>query len=677
MTILVDFESRSHAQLLSKNQTPGCGGRRYWAHPTTEVLCACAYDTDNETFEVWRPGDPAPSFLGAVYERRTRLAAHNAEKFDRFAANRVWGTPLTGWIDTSDEARKMGFPGALDALGSRLLGIPKDKDASDYTKSLSEIKRPSKAAHKISAEEWRTLSPLEKRERGEYRREPDMGRVEPYCASDVAILAGAWPALEEWLDVDAEAQAADRAVNDRGFAFDVQLAARLLECDAAYCERVCDEVARELGAGWNAENVRDVANSPQLFCEYTGLPNAQKETVALAIKAGTNRMAALFGRVRQASASIARGKLEAALARVCPDGRLRDSMQYYGGHTGRWSHKGMQPGNMPRPGKRFETWGDDEVCALADRVLARQHVADPDEIDILLRACIWGGDGGELVVCDFSGVEARFLAWVAGDLAELEVHTSGKSPYRVAAAQLYGVTYDDIPKSDPRYNAGKMATLACGYQGGKRGLLKICRQNGVDLASAGIEPQAVIDGWRDHHPQIVQFWNDVQNAFEAAVLGYASRVALFDFVPASDGRGVAIFLPSGRPIIYNETRIVDCPSYDEEHDRWTRRRGPAFLGNEPKKHCKVCGLEHTYGGKLVENIVQAGCRCLLADALVRSERAGLAPVLDVHDEIVGQVPRGAGREGYEYMHEIMTTLPAWAAGFPVGAAGHWGKRYRK
>jgi len=578
------------------------------------------------------PGDPCPFSPGA------ELAAHNARGFDGFAAARL------GWpdieIDTSELARRAGLPGALDALGTRWLGIPKDKVASAFTKSLS---RPSRAKARLGQLPELTPEVLD--------------RVVAYCGSDVEIMAHGWPLLESWQQLEPDVLRVDRAVNDRGIAFDSQLAARLLECDGRLAESALSEAAWDLGM--TPDQVEEIARSPLQFTAFTGAPNAQKETVEDLAENEVGEVRAM-ARARQALASIARGKLEAGLARVSPDGRLRDSMRYYGAHTGRWSHRGLQPGNMPRPAGRFDGWGDAEICRLADRVIAGKHWADAEEIDLLLRACFTASPGNELVVCDFSGVEARALAWCANDTAALEVFASGVSPYKVMGATIFGCSPDEISKGEERYSIGKIAELACGYGMGPPKFEWTANKAGSDLGAIGVDAAEVVYAWRDLHAPIVRFWRALEYTFRDAVRGEAGSLDCFKLVPSNDGRDVAIFLPSGRPIVYSNTRLGS----DEQG-----RPRLAFTGTK--------GPEHTYGGKLTENAIQALCRDLMADALVRAEDAGLCPVLHVHDEIVCDVPASAAAEAYEYLHAIMTDLPAWAEGFPIGAAGHTGMRYRK
>ena len=620
--VLLDFESRSRADLAV------VGGRRYWEHPSSQALVVVWCDTADGSAGAWYPGQPWP------HEGRV-LAAHNAHGFDRFAAER-YEFGARDWIDTAQLARRAGLPGALDALGTRWCGVPKDKDSSRFTKSLSSVRRP----RGVSADAWRRMPTSERRR---YGTMPELdadgfARVVTYCASDVAIMAQTWPRLSQWQHVDADVCALDRVVNDRGVAFDRDLARRLLEEDARVCTDAVEACAREMGL--TPDDVRAAARSPAQFCVWTGSPNAQAETVAT--------LDHPLARARAALASIARGKLTAGLARVHDDGRLRDTLVYYGAHTGRWSSRGMQLQNMPRPASRFEGVDVDE---FATEVLAGRP-CDADEIALLVRATITASRRHRLVVSDFTSVEARATAWAAGDSAALDVFRAGRDPYKVAATAIFGVSYDDVTKAQRQ--VGKCAELALGYQGGPSAFTQFTRVYRIDLG--GLDTRAIVDAWRALHAPIRDLWYACQRAFRAAVEGRATWAGPFEFVPDDDGESVACFLPSGRPIVYNDARID----------------GEGGLSYHGTRAC-----EHTYGGKLVENAVQATCRDMMAMAMLRAEREGLRPVLTVHDEIVCDVPEARVDEASATLHEIMTDAPPWGVGLPVGADGWTGFRYRK
>jgi DNA polymerase len=322
----------------------------------------------------------------------------------------------------------------------------------------------------------------------------------------------------------------------------------------------------------------------------------------------------------------------------------------------------MQPHNLTRPARRFEGWGDAEICALADRACTGGAGAslERDEIDLLLRATLVAPPGHELVVCDFAGVEARGLAWCADDRAALDVFEAGDvDPYIVAASTIYGVSYDAVSKT--QRTIGKIAELACGYQGGVAAFERFASTYGIDLSD--VDVPAVVRAWRAAHAPTVRFWYALQDSFARACEGRGSWVSCFEFVPSDDGRDVAVFLPSGRPIVYPEARAA------WRHVDGRRRSALSYRG--------AFRREHVYGGLLAENVIQALCRDLLADAMVRADRAGLRIALHVHDEIVCEEKSRAAKEALAELQRTMLSLPEWAHGFPIGAAGYTGKRYRK
>ena len=680
--VILDFESRSRADL------DAVGGRNYWAHPSTEPICAAWYDTRDGSAGMWLPGDAWP-------HHGRLLGAHNATGFDRHGAVRLkWMTSADEWVDTSELARTAGLPGALDALGKRWLDLSKDKDASRFTRGLSRARRPKH----LKPDEWRAMSEETRQSLGELPEltPAALDRVTGYCASDVEILAVGWESLDDWRALEPDVVAVDRAINDRGVPLDVDLCRALLLADEANSERVVTRVSEDTGLG--VDELRAIASSPAQFCSATGAPNAQKGTV--------ENLDHPLAEVRRTIASIARGKLEAGLARVSSDGRLRDSHLYYGGHTGRFAGKGMQLQNLPRPAKQFEKKWEAELLddagisdwlgACASRV-ASTGEATPAEIGLLLRGVIAASPGKTLAVCDFSGVEARALAWAAGDHKALDVFVSGRDPYKVAAATIFGVPYESV--TDAMRRVGKTAELACGYgQGGKK-FADTSAKMGADLAAVGVDPFAVVASWRKLHAPSVRLWHNVEAAFRRAIEGRDSAEACFEFRRASKGDDVAVFLPSGRPIVYCNARFDG-----------TTRRGIIFEGgrvddtsSKPSPFCPVCWCPcvasvagrakvyrckahgnvvpamrvRTYGGKLVENLIQALCRDLLTGSLVASERSGLCPVMHVHDEIVCEVDRSAGAEGYHELRQIMRSAPDWAAGFPLDAKGFVCGRYRK
>lgn len=436
---LIDFESRSRCKLKKR------GGRLYWEDPSTEALCAVLYHVESRRWYLWQPGDPTPRLELAV--------AHNASNFDRFAG-KACGWRVRDWADSSSAARRAGLPGALDALGKRWLGRDKDKVGSRFTLALSQPRRA-------------------KATRGELPQVTDeaRARVIQYCTADVEIMAHAWARLAPWLDVDSETCEVDRIVNDRGICLDKDMCRALQRQIARQQDEAVGAAAKAMRC--TEAEARATAMSPAKFTRYTGLENAQAETLKDAVKRapwdrqgapGSGELCA----ARLALASVVPGKLTAALERVSQDGRLRDQLRYYGAHTGRWSSQGMQVHNLPRVGfeddaKAIGWHANEYVAALCDGALADEQLTKR-EVSGTLRACLVAAPGKVLTVLDYSGIEARANAWAAGDEDAVDVFRAldagtGPDPYRVMAARVFGGRPEDVSKEDR--GVGKIAELAC------------------------------------------------------------------------------------------------------------------------------------------------------------------------------------------------------------------------
>ncbi len=701
-TVLLDFESRSTCDIE-------LGGRAYWAHESTEAICCWLHVVETGEWILWLPGDPCPVRPDDL------LVAHNMTGFDRYGVVALgWrATPLFPYVDTSELARTAGLPGALDELAKRWLGREKDHAGNAVTRRLSGIAAPlSKREKGVSATTdgpvtW-GLTAAEIRVELERRLERSLPKaikasdcegllherllwaVPPevvaalksyggvgtpipevvyeyvigYCRSDVEIMVEAWPRLKEWESADLPGvRDVDRAVNERGIAFDVALAHALLREDERGKREAAEALAAEMEC--DAADLVAAANSPAQFCEITGAENAQAATVA--------EMTHPLARLRERLASIASGKLTTALASLSPDGRLRDTLRYYAAHTGRWGGARFQPQNLPRPDKRFEAivearriarglpesemgrlW-DEFICELADHALAGGRL-EQDEIDLLLRACLTASEGNALIFGDINAVEGRGLAWAADDFDALAVYTSGRDPYKVAAMLIYGCAYEDVQKWQRQI--GKVAELALGYGGGKNAFARMAKAYGVDVSALDVD--AIVAAWRAGRAPTQQWWRALQAAMISAYVDQRPAKAgrFVTFEPGQDG-AIAMVLPSGRPIVYWGVK-VEPGSF-----------GPSITYDGGNFR------EHLYGGKLAENAVQGFCRDLLAEALVLLAKDGMAKVLHVHDEIVLDVPLADVERASKVLRSRLVTAPAWAPGLPLAASIDVGKRYRK
>jgi DNA polymerase len=361
----VDFETRSRADLTE------VGPRRYAEHPSTRVICAVIKTPEGDIHEV------TPPFFGHEgLPRYAAVCAHNAINFDLHIWRMLgWPEPAR-WIDTAELAKVAGYsPASLEALASDLLGVEKDMAGNALTLSLSKPKlyygAELAALLELAKGQWKTERAARLALGGGKERLPTarleaqcvadldarafpaapiapetVARVVAYCRSDVEIMAELYEVfLKQWLDSDLPGlEQADRALNDRGICFDVSLAKLLLDA----CEGLAAQALEAAGLGPDqAIEVSPARLKARLAALGVDLPDCQADTLEAALPGAPAEAQALI-RARQGVSSIAAGKLRAGLARVCPDGRLRDNRVYMGAHTGRWSGKGMQLDNLAR-----------------------------------------------------------------------------------------------------------------------------------------------------------------------------------------------------------------------------------------------------------------------------------------------------------------------------------------
>lgn len=332
-----------------------------------------------------------------------------------------------------------------------------------------------------------------------------------------------------------------------------------------------------------------------------------------------------------------------------------------------------------------------------------------DAIDILygdpltvlsncLRGCITAAPGKDLIVADFSSIEARGLAWLAGEEKLLHVFRSGADVYCTAAEDVYGRPISK--KADPyERQVGKTIVLACGYQGSVGAFQAMSRTTGVKVEDA--EALKIVKAWRAKNENIVGYWSECEKAAISAVQNPGMK-----FFAGPEGRQVGYMkkgsflfcrLPSGRMLSYPYPRLVlyvwiAKDKEDDEHEsrrvpdadvwKWVQRGWRQNGEPSPAIHYKYVDPKTkkwtegpTYGGSLVENITQAVCRDILAEAMMRLEQHGYEIVMHVHDEAVCEVDEDFG--SVDEMEEIMSQVPAWATDFPIAAEGWRGKRYRK
>jgi len=666
--IIIDFETRSGVDLTK------VGVANYMRDPDYCMVCAvAALPAGNYVTILHGQNDPdsktGMAELAAAVEAGHPVLAHNAAGFDSHVWNRErWPKPPGGWIDALPLARRLGLPGHLDLLGNLLYGEGKDKAGRALTLSLSRYDKHGK------------LPPL---------TFDVLTKVAAYCRRDVTILRRLWndhlsevvvPEMEEY------AVTVDTIVNLRGVQLDLDLARAVVRC--------CDEIAAKARSRV-PEADRRMITSPKalrswLACRGYDVPDTTATTVESLLEdpgLPEDVRAVLLARV--ASAPNTARRLRSALNHVEEDGRVRNMFAFHGCHTGRWSGRGLQPQNLPRgipvdieaaiaAARRIDLDALEHLAASEAVQSVKPGAGMENVLTTLVRPCLRAKDGHLLVAADYSQIEARALLWLAGDDAGLEVFRRGEDLYKVTAAQLYGVAPGDVSREQRQ--VGKVPNLGAGYGLGPDGLRAFADNMGLDLDAAGVTAEFIVDGWRDANLSVAGnrtgetyngrpcrqggLWKDVEAAAVRAVtvggVHTAGRCSWF----MREGCLVAQ-LPSGRELVYWDMRPVYQPT--------------PWGGEKPAlEYALHRGRVRTFGARLVENICQAVCRDLLADAVVKTESAGLHIVLHVHDEIVCEVPAVEADAALEQLLGIMQERgPAWAAGLPIAAEGYMSPYYKK
>ena len=584
MTILfVDTETFSATDLKK------AGVYAYSECPTFEILMA-AWSVDGAEPDIAIGEDEIRAIPG-LFDPSVTKVAHNAA-FDRICFSRLGPQPIGAWIDTMAIAAEYGYPQGLDTLAKRLKVDPKDGAGARLIRMFC---LPPRVFPHEQPEKWAEFI--------------------SYCLQDVRtlVLVAEALGLDFPTETEAELFRVDQIINGRGVKIDVELAQRALEAGNANAKAAAERLKEITGLA-NPNSVQQLL--PWLKDAGTELPNLQAETVKDAIADPlTTTVVREVLELRQGTALIAARKYEVALNQASTDGRLRGQFRFYGAHTGRWAGRGVQLHNLPRA-----TIADPETAIQGLKAGAG---ADAQTLKALVRSMIVG----PLVVCDYSAIEARVLAWLAGEEWVLDAFRGGRDIYVEVAGRM------STPQNQLTRFQGKVATLALGYQGAL-GSLKVMGATGTDD-----ELYALVRQWRAANPRIVQFWKRIETGWDEG-----ARALRIDF----DKRGsvTRLILPSGRALVY----------------RWVKDR--AFSDTHGNR------IE-TYGGRLTENVTQAVARDILADALINLTREGYPVVGHVHDEVLVETTDLAA------VQEIMCRPPAWAETLPLAAEGFVCDRYRK
>nr|DAU50538.1 MAG TPA: DNA polymerase I [Caudoviricetes sp.] len=659
----IDLETYSSVNLKK------AGAQAYIRSPDFEILLF-AYSLDGGPVQVidMAQGEVIPTdILAALTAPEYLKHAYNAA-FEWGCLSRYMGQelPPSQWRDTMLHGLYCGYTAGLEATG-RALGIPEDKQKLNTGKAL--IRYFCVPCKPTKANGGRT--------RNYPHHDPDKWRLfKEYNAQDVEAEMEIARFLSTF-PVPAEVQKqweTDLIINARGVAVDMDFVHGALEMGDTVRTELTDEAVKISGL-YNPNSVRQLS---QWLSDETGedVSNLRKETVAEMLarddnSAEVNRML----EIRQELGKTSTKKYDAIEEAVCADGRVRGLLQFYGANrTGRWAGRLVQVQNLPRTYTEPLELARELVKGRKLDALRVIYGSPNDTLSQLIRTAFVAAPGNVLIDADFSAIEARVISWLAGEEWRLEVFRTHGKIYEASASQMFGVPLERIKKGNPEYalrQRGKVAELALGYQGGVGAMRNMDVGNLLaDLSDD--EVQEIVNRWRSTNPKIRNMWYDFDSA-AAEVIVNGGTVRVRDCVLAREYdclRGttcMTITLPSGRKLYYIDPAVGE--------NRWGGS-SLSYMGMDQttKKWKRI----ETYGGKLVENCVQAIARDCLAQAIEYLEAAGLPVVFHVHDEVVIDVaPFGTDAEMLDKVVSIMTRPIPWAQGLPLGADGWVGRFFKK
>lgn len=668
---------------------------KYGSHKYSEAaeVMLFAYAFGDGPVKVWdkTTGDAMPEDLKAgLDDPKVQTVWHNGGNFDTVVLRKAMGIdiPLHRVTDTMITAYQHGLPGALGALCD-VFGIKGDEAKDKDGKKLIQLFCKPRPAKQKLRRATRETHPH------------DWSRFKKYAGSDILAMRQIHRKMPRW-NCTAQELALwhlDQTINRRGLCVDLDLARGAIAAVDIAKEELAGR-AYDLTAGEVASATQRDALLSHICASYgVTLPDMQAATLERRINdpdlpAPLRELLA----IRLSATTSSTAKYKTLVNNASSDGRLRGLLQFCGAaRTGRWAGRMWQPQNLPRPTLKPDAIGaaiGAFIGGYADLVLEDVMQAASSA----LRGCIIAAKGKKLCISDLSNIEGRWLTWIAGETWKIKAFEAsdagtGHDLYILAYAKAFGIPPEDVEKHHRQI--GKVLELSMGYAGGVGAFVAMALGYGMDLQAladaarptipadvmaeakslakflkgkkqnlCGLDEEIwlVMDSlkrlWRRAHPEIVQLWADVEKAAKDAIGGKPTTTHGLKFERV--GAWLRIQLPSGRYLSYPSPRVEG--------------KDITYMGTCP--YTRKWKRLKTFGGKLVENIVQAGSRDVLADNMPGIEAAGYPIVLSVHDEVLTE-PEDHPRFNDIELSRLLAIVPAWAQGLPLAAAGFEAYRYRK
>lgn len=599
--------------------------------------------------------------------------AYNAA-FEWFALSKYLGwLPPDQWRDTMLHALYCGYPASLDAAG-RAMGLPEDKKKLTTGKAL--IRYFCVPCKPSNANGNRTRN-LPKHDPAKWKLFKEYNGQDVVTEMEIDRRLSAFPVpafvQKQW--------ETDLTMNARGVAADMEMVSGALVIGATVKSQLMAE-ARQLSGLDNPNSIKQLArwltDATDSDAEITSVT---KETVATMLKQPQPVNVQRMLEIRQELGKTSTKKYDALETCIADDGRVRGLLQFYGANrTGRWAGRLVQVQNLPRTYTHPLPPARQLVKDRNIDGLRLMYGSINDTLSQLIRTAFVATPGNVLIDADFSAIEARVISWLAGQEWRLEVFRTHGKIYEASASQMFHVPIEKIKKGNPEYalrQRGKVAELALGYQGGVSAMRRMDTGHNLDDLSDD-EVKGIVDRWRETNSMIRDLWNIVDSAAVTVITNGGAQTIRSETTDAvitlaceldviTGTRYMTILLPSGRKLYY--------PSPEIGVNRWGNPSVSYMGQNQTTKRWERV---ETYGGKLVENIVQAIARDCLAIAIENLEAQGLHVVFHIHDEVVIDTPAWADNDTMlDTVTKIMTKPIPWAQALPLNADGWVDKFFKK
>lgn len=624
----------------------------------TILLFAYAFDNEEAKIIDLENNERIPNeIITALQDEKIVKTAFNAQ-FERVCLNSFLNIKSVNWSCTMIKAWSLGITGGLENVG-RVVGLDSDKQKLESGKSLIKLFcnpkpiRKNKNQLSLVKQAPRVLSTDMPGEWEEFKS---------YCIRDVEVEIAIREKLERFKEIEFEKMVyeLDQKINDIGVMVDIEMANNAIKID----EDLLDRYTREFQEVTGLTNPKSLKEIKDYIEKETGISiksinKKNIENLKIQFKNYPTIVKAL--EIRETLSKTSISKYKRMIESAGEDNRVRGILQFYGAQTGRWAGRLIQVQNLPQnhikdlgTARKIIKYGDLELLEIS-------YENPSDILSQCIRPAIIPSPGKKFLVSDFSAIEARVIAWMSGENWRLEVFESHGKIYEASASQMFGVPIEEIGKGSELRQKGKVAELALGYQGSV-GALKTMGALEMGLKEEELKP--LVDTWRKANPNIVNLWYTVERKVIECIKN-RSVVKINKYLKAKYESGILfIELPSGRSLAYPKPRIVP-------HDKFEGKDKIIFEGSKNNKW----EMLDTYGGKLVENIIQAIARDCLALSMLNLDREGYQIVMHVHDEVVLEVDKES--DELEKVAAIMGRKIPWAPGLTLTADGYECNYYQK